>query len=176
MKDPQRFVTVLGALEVLFGLVFFFSSYQLHKVQMKSCKSHLLTRGLKPSGTSEGERSQTAMKNTTIRGEKYWNVPEAVETMAGRHRDGKGKRAPSGVSRGWSTSGNTHPRATGRANCPGWCLAGWEQRFKKEKNPKPPPKKKKSAKFWSFATCFRLPQLTQVNLDVLKPGSLILTV
>lgn len=88
MKDPQRFVTVLGALEVLFGLVFFFSSYQLHKVQMKSCKSHLLTRGLKPSGTSEGERSQTPMKNTTIRGEKYWNIPEAVETMAGRHRDG----------------------------------------------------------------------------------------
>lgn len=69
MKDPQRFVTVLGALEVLFG--FFSSAYQLHKVQMKSCKSHLLTRGLKPSGTSEGERNQTPMKNTTIRGEKY---------------------------------------------------------------------------------------------------------
>lgn len=49
---------------------------------MKSCKSHLLTRGLKPSGTSEGGRSQTAMKNTTIRGEKSWNIPEAVETMA----------------------------------------------------------------------------------------------
>lgn len=87
MKDSQRFATILGALEVLLGL--FSSSYQLHIVQMKSCKSHLLTRGLKLSGTSEGERRQTPIKNTMIKGEKYWNIPESVETISGRHQGAK---------------------------------------------------------------------------------------
>lgn len=110
------------------------------------------------------------MKNTTIRGEKSWNIPEAVETMA-RGREHPVVWAGDGAHQGT----HIHEPQEGQT-----AQAGvWQDEnsiLKKKKTQNHDQKKKNPAKFWSFATCFRLPQLTQVNLDVLKLGSLILTV